>query len=129
MDVYEKIPLSNGLVLIIWDNSREIAADTTKVELVAQMEVTFEPASFSRREDYDKLVRTLGSTGLFEYRKARAFVKTAQSETVFQGPACGFQRTYPALPVSRCISAPVCHGEIPGHGTGLAPVSPRSRRS
>ena len=48
MDVYEKIPLSNGLVLIIWDNSREIAADTTKVELVAQMEVTFEPASFSQ---------------------------------------------------------------------------------
>lgn len=98
MNLYEKIPLTNGLTLTIWDNSRQIAADTTKVELVAQMEIAFEPSYFPRHEDYDKLVQTIGPTGLFEHRKMRPFVKTPQQEAVFQELLTAFkEHTLPYL--------------------------------
>lgn len=98
MDLYERIELPNGLVLVIWDNSRQIAGDTTRVELVAQMEVAFEPGFFPRREDYDKLVRTLGTTGLFEYHKTRPFVKAAEKEIVYQDLLAAFKKhTLPYL--------------------------------
>jgi len=84
MVLHEKIELPNGLTLEIWDYSRPIAADTTKVELVAQMEVEFKPEYFQKSEQYDKLVKTLGHKGLYEYKKGRTFVSKDESKEVFQ---------------------------------------------
>jgi len=91
MILYDTIPLPNGLTLTIWNDSREIAAKTNRVELVAQMDISFEPTFFSDGEDYDKLVRTVGPKGLFEYRKIRAFVKTSEQETIFQDLLAAFK--------------------------------------
>jgi hypothetical protein len=91
MTLYEKIPLPNGLTLEIWDYSRQLAADTTKVELVAQIVVEFEAGYFSRREHYDKLKKTIGPRGLYEHRKIRAFVTNAQKDAVFQEMLSSFK--------------------------------------
>lgn len=83
MRLHEKIRLPNELTLEIWDYSRQIAADTTKVELVAQIEVEFRPEYFQKREQFEKLVRTLGPKGIYEYRKVRTFVSNSEREKVF----------------------------------------------
>lgn len=83
MKLYEKISLPNNLTLEIWDYSRQIGADTTKVELVAQIEVEFRPEYFQRREWFEKLVKTLGPKGIYEYRKARTFVNNSEINDVF----------------------------------------------
>ena len=98
MKLYEKIPLPNGVTLDIWDYSRPIAADTTKVELVAQIEVEFKASYFSKPEYYNKLVKTIGAKDLYEYRKAMSFVKSDQKEAVFRELLDAFKRdTLPYL--------------------------------
>lgn len=84
MTLYEKIPLPNGMTLALWDDSREVAAKTVKVELVAQMEVSFEASFFPQKEEYDKLVKTFGTIGIYEYRKIRPLLKAVQKDAVFE---------------------------------------------
>ncbi len=83
MRLYETIDLPNGLTLEIWDYSRRIASDITKVELVAQMEVAFRPEYFPFREQYDKLVKTIGPTSRYVYRKWRTFVNNDDRDAIF----------------------------------------------
>jgi hypothetical protein len=92
MTLYEKIPLPNGLTLDIWDYSRQIAADTSKVELVAQIVVEFHDHHFPHREYFDKLVKTLGPQGMYEHRKIRTFVTTSQKGAVFQELLASFKQ-------------------------------------
>ena len=92
MTLYEKISLPNGLTLEIWDASRDIAADTTKVELVAQMEVAFDPSYLPTGEGYEKLVRTLGNQSRFEYRMVRSFVKSPRKDDVFKELLAAFKQ-------------------------------------
>ena len=48
----EKITLPNGLHLDVWDASRRIAADTTKVELVIKMNIPFAADHFAEEDHY-----------------------------------------------------------------------------
>ncbi|MDD5168946.1 MAG: hypothetical protein PHN75_09020 [Syntrophales bacterium] len=96
MMLYEKILLPNGLTLEVWDYSRTIAADTTKVELVAQIEVKFKPDYFAKREYYDKLTKAQGPGSLFEYRKVRTFVASEKKDEVFRELLDAFKKD--ALP-------------------------------
>ena len=91
MTLHESIALPNGLRLEIWDYSRMIASDTFKVEMVAQAEVDFLPAYFSERARYEKLIKTLGKKGLYEYRKTRSFVNERERDTVFQDLLAAFK--------------------------------------
>jgi len=98
MTLYEKIPLPNGLTLEIWDYSRQIAGDTIKVELVAQIAVAFHAHYFSNKDHYDKLVKTIGPQGCYEHRKVRTFVTNTQQEDVFQELLSSFKEgTLPYL--------------------------------
>jgi hypothetical protein len=91
MTLHESIALPNGLRLEIWDCSRPIASDTFKVEMVAQAEVEFLPAYFSEKARYDKLIKTLGKKGLYEFRKVRSFVKERERNGVFQELLAAFK--------------------------------------
>ncbi|MDQ5984954.1 MAG: hypothetical protein CSYNP_00652 [Syntrophus sp. SKADARSKE-3] len=84
MTLYEKISLPNGMTLDLWDYSREVAAKTVKVELVAKMAVPFEASFFNEKEEYDKLVKTIGSVGLYEYRKIRPLLNAAAKDSAFE---------------------------------------------
>jgi hypothetical protein len=90
--LYEQIPLPNGLSLELWDYSRQIAANTSKVELVARIAVAFHAHYFPRKDDYDKLVKTIGLQGWYEHRKFRTFVTTARQEEVFQELLSSFKK-------------------------------------
>jgi hypothetical protein len=92
MTLYETIPLPNSMTLEVWDNSREIAAKTTKVELIAQIEVEFKASYFSKREDCNKLVKTIGPEDLYEYRKVKSYVKSAEKDTVFLEMLTAFKK-------------------------------------
>ncbi|MCX7816888.1 MAG: hypothetical protein N2317_05205 [Syntrophales bacterium] len=92
MKLHERIPLPNGLILEIWDRTRKIAEDTYRVELAAQIEVPFQPSYFLQKEHYEKTVKTLGQTGLYEYRKERTFVKVEDKDRVFEELLESFKR-------------------------------------
>jgi hypothetical protein len=92
----ENIALPNGLRLDVWDASRRIAADTTKVELVIKMKVPFASAHFDAEDHYLKTRRVFGPEGTYEYRKERTFVNNADTDRVFAELLGDFKRD--ALP-------------------------------
>ncbi|MDQ1277801.1 MAG: hypothetical protein QG555_843 [Thermodesulfobacteriota bacterium] len=96
MKQIESINLPNGLSLEVWDASRQIAADTVKVELVIKMDVSFASSHFEEEDHYLKTRRVFGPAGSYEYRKERTFVHNAETETVFRNLLNDFKRD--ALP-------------------------------
>ncbi|MGV8081645.1 MAG: hypothetical protein AB2L22_16485 [Syntrophales bacterium] len=89
--IVENVKLSNGLVLEVWDLSRPIAADTTKVELYIRVKVTFHESHFDDPGHYDITRRVFGPEGVYEYRKERTFVSNAGREAVFAELLGGFR--------------------------------------
>jgi len=92
----EKITLPNGLHLDVWDASRRIAADTTKVELVIKMNIPFAADHFAEEDHYLKVRRVFGPSDTYEYRKERTFVNNDDKERVFAELLGDFKRD--ALP-------------------------------
>ena len=92
MNLIEKIPLPNGLVMEVWDRSRAIATDTTKVELLITVPVTMEQAYFSDPEHFRRVVEIFGPEIAYEYTKERTFVSTADSRQVFTDLLDDFRR-------------------------------------
>jgi hypothetical protein len=96
MKQIESINLPNGLSLDVWDASRQIAADTVKVELVIKVEVAFASSHFDEEDHYLKTRRVFGPAGCYEYRKERTFVPNAEAKTVFRNLLDDFKKD--ALP-------------------------------
>lgn len=92
----ENLSLPNGLSMDVWDVSRQIAADTVKVELIIKMDVAFENSYFEEEDHYLKTRRVFGPVGNYEYRKERTFVHNAETETVFRNLLDDFKKD--ALP-------------------------------
>jgi len=60
MKLIEEIKLNNGLNLKIFDLSRSIAADTVKVEISIQTNVSLEESFFTSPEDYILVKNIMG---------------------------------------------------------------------
>ncbi len=84
MKLVEEISLSNGLVAEIWDQSRAIAADTTKVALLVRVKVTLRPEYFSNPEQFRITARVFGTDIHYELKKERTFVSNAEAWHVFK---------------------------------------------
>jgi hypothetical protein len=84
MNLLEEISLPNGLQLKICDLSREIAADTVKVELSFTADIDLEKSFFSDDESYRKVADIFGNTLTYEYKMGRAFVFKKNQDTVRQ---------------------------------------------
>jgi hypothetical protein len=84
MKLVEAIPLPNGLVAEVWDQSRAIAADTTKVTLLVRIKVTLKPEYFSSTGQFRMTVKTLGPDIFYELKKERTFVSNAEALHVFR---------------------------------------------
>lgn len=82
MKLVEEILLSNKLVVEIWDDSRPIAIDTTKVALLITVNVEVKPEYFANREDFEQVQRIFGSEIRFEYKSERPFVNNREKESV-----------------------------------------------
>ncbi|MEA3471628.1 MAG: hypothetical protein U9R24_07910 [Thermodesulfobacteriota bacterium] len=83
MGLVKEIPLLNNLVVEVWDHSREIATDTTKVELVIKIKVAVKNEYFDNPEHLDMVTRIFGKEIFYEYKKERTFVNREEKEKIF----------------------------------------------
>ncbi|MBW2630624.1 MAG: hypothetical protein JRC90_02485 [Deltaproteobacteria bacterium] len=83
MNLVEKIDLPNNLILQVWDKSRAIASDTTKVELRIVIDVAVKKEYFSDPAYFQQIVAVFGQEISYEYTKERTFVDTRNGGKVF----------------------------------------------
>jgi hypothetical protein len=94
----EQIPLPNGLIVEVWDNSRPIAADTMSVKLLIRSKVELHPSYFIKAEHFELVRNIFGPDIFFEYTKERSFVNNSEKDTVFQELLNSFKKdSFPYL--------------------------------
>jgi len=74
MKLYERIPLSNGLEAEVYDLSRPIAVDTTKVEMVIKIRVALRPEYFAATDHFEQTRKVFGPEICYKYRTGQSFV-------------------------------------------------------
>ena len=83
MKLYERIPLPNGLEAEVYDLSRPIAVDTTKVEMLIKIRVALRPEYFSAPAHFEQTRKVFGPEICYEYRTGQSFVANGEKEAVF----------------------------------------------
>ncbi|MBN2538733.1 MAG: hypothetical protein JXB09_01650 [Deltaproteobacteria bacterium] len=83
MNLVEEIPLPNGFVMQVWDGSRAITSDTTKVELRITIPIEVIREYFSDPEHFQLVVAVFGPGIVYEHTKERSFVRTPDSRKIF----------------------------------------------
>jgi len=80
--------LENGLQLSIYDASRKLTGDRWLVSLIVRMDVpvteALEKNSRLLTEGVDEIKGVLGENVIFEKKREKIFVDTAEKETVFK---------------------------------------------
>lgn len=84
MKLVEEIALPNGLVAEVWDQSRTIAADTTKVTLLVRIRLTLKEEFFSSPEQLRITQKVFGPDIFYELKKERTFVSNTEAWHVFK---------------------------------------------
>jgi len=84
MKLVEEIALPNGLVAEVWDQSRIIAADTTKVTLLVRIRLTLKEEFFSNPEQLRITQKVFGPDICYELKKERTFVSNTEAWHVFK---------------------------------------------
>lgn len=92
MNLIEEMPLTNNLVVEVWDKSREIAADTTLVKLIIKIKVEMKEEYFGDPEHFDQVMKVFGPEIYYEYKKERTFVNNEDKEKVFNELSDAFKR-------------------------------------
>jgi hypothetical protein len=82
MSKIEEINLANGLKLIFFDLSRQIAADTVKVAISIQTEIDLKESYFSSLEDFNYVKSIFGNKLIYEHKMERSFVFLEERESV-----------------------------------------------
>jgi hypothetical protein len=82
MKSIEEIILPNGLKLNIFDLSREIAADTVKVEISFKTVIDSKESFFLNKLDYHQVKNAFGDKLTYEYKMERTFVRKKQRDAV-----------------------------------------------
>jgi hypothetical protein len=84
MSKIEEIYLANGLKLNVFDLSRQIAANTVKVEISFQTEIHLKESYFSCLEDYNCVKSIFGDKLTYEHKMERSFVYSENQESVLE---------------------------------------------
>ncbi|HOO89183.1 MAG TPA: hypothetical protein PLA74_00030 [Syntrophales bacterium] len=92
MNLVEETVLSNNLTMQVWDRSRAIASDTTKVELRITIPIRVMQEYFTDLAHFQQVVAVFGPVVVYEYTKERTFVSTPDSGKVFHELLEDFQR-------------------------------------
>ena len=93
MELVEKIPMPNGLMVEVWDKSVSIAADITKVTLLIRIRVELQQSYFAKPDHYELVRKTMGPEIFFEYKKERSFVNDKEKDVVFRELLDNFKKT------------------------------------
>ena len=84
MKLCEQIPMPNGLTVEVHDLSREIAADTFRVEMIIRIRVALRPDDFAEPSQFEQTHAVFGEEIVFEHRLERSFVTSEQKDEVFR---------------------------------------------
>ena len=114
MKIFEEIPLSNNLTIEVWDLSRPIAADTTKVEILIKIKVDLKSSYFIKPEHFELVKNILGPQIFFEYRKERTFVNNCDRDAIFQELLDSFKRVL-TLPFQTGVPRQFCFVQVLGY--------------
>ena len=85
----ETIPLENGLVLEVYDNSRPVAGDRWLVSFEARIEVPLNPDDFADRDteapSFEAIRQVVGEKVTYTFEKKRNFIDQKEKHEVFEG--------------------------------------------
>ncbi|MFH1080023.1 MAG: hypothetical protein V1766_07145 [Pseudomonadota bacterium] len=84
MKCCEQIPMPNGLTAEVHDLSRQIAADTVRVEMVIRIPVALRPDDFAEPSRFEQTRAVFGEEIVYEHRLERSFVSSGQKDDVFR---------------------------------------------
>ncbi len=82
MSKIEEIYLANGLKLIFFDLSRQIADNTVKVAISIQTEIDLKESYFPCPQDYNHVKSIFGDKLTYEHKMERSFVFLENQESV-----------------------------------------------
>jgi hypothetical protein len=82
MKLIEEIKLANGLKLKIFDLSRRVATDTTKVEISFQTKIPLKKSYFTDTQDYTQVKNIMGDVLTYEHKRVRSFVYDKDLDSV-----------------------------------------------
>jgi hypothetical protein len=82
MKLYEQMALPNGLTAEVYDLSRPIAANTTKVEMVIKISMKLQPNYFVEPTHFEQTKKIFGPDIVFEHHMERSFVLNADVDDV-----------------------------------------------
>lgn len=82
MNLIEEIQLDNGLILKIFDLSRQIAADTVKVEVFFQTKIFLKESYFANVQDYNQVKNIMGDELAYEHTMEKSFVHGKDEHSV-----------------------------------------------
>jgi len=92
MILLEKIPLPNLQTIEVWDLSRPVATDTTKVELFMNMKIDIHPSYLLQSQHYERVIKVFGSELFFEHRRERTYVKNHEKDAVLHELLASFKK-------------------------------------
>jgi hypothetical protein len=85
----DQIMLENGLILEIYDRSRQVAGDRWLVSFEARMDIAVTPEYFkgqgSENPSLDAIREAVGEQVTYHYEKSRLFIEEKQKDEVFKG--------------------------------------------
>jgi hypothetical protein len=93
MKLYEQIQMSNGLTAEVHDLSREIAANTARVEMIIRIRVALSPDDFAEPLHFERTRAVFGEEIVFEHRMEKSFVSNEQADAVFRTLLETFKQT------------------------------------
>lgn len=82
MKLIEQIKLANGLMLNIYDLSRQIAQNTAKVGIYITTEIALKESYFANHDDFARVKNIFGDKINFEYRKERSFTSIEKQNDI-----------------------------------------------
>ena len=83
MEPTEQIRMPNGLTAEVYDLSRQIAADTTRVEIIIRIGMALRPDDFAETSQYEQTCAAFGPEIFFEHRMVKSFVNNEGKEAAF----------------------------------------------
>ncbi len=88
MVLYDKIPLKNGLILELWDDSREGALGFWTVVAIARCKIEVKDEYFkefgSPLDWYSPFVKKVGHYLVYQQRKQRRMIPLKEKKNVFE---------------------------------------------
>ena len=87
-EVIDQIMLENGLILEIYDRSRQVAGDRWLVSLEARMDIAVTSEYFNQGSEnpgLDAIREVVGEKVTYRYEKSRQFIAEKEKDEVFKG--------------------------------------------